>query len=400
MLNSKEIILGVTGSIAAYKSIELLREFSRLKASITVIMTRNAKEFISPLSFQTLSKQNVHSDLFQSDKNFTPKHIALSHKADCLLVAPATANIIGKFASGIADDFLSTLFLSIKVPVIIAPAMNPAMYSHPMVKRNIRLLQEKGIEIVEPSEGEVACGECGQGRLAPIDIIVDRVIQRIVKKGALFNQNILITAGPTREYLDPIRYLSNKSSGKMGFALAKASHRRGAKVTLISGPTNLSPPGPDIKHIPVISAKEMLKAVEEHFYQSSIVIMAAAVCDFQPLQVVAQKINKRALPSASLKFTNSPDILTSLGQKKKNHILVGFAAETEKVIEKAQIKLEEKNLDLICANDVTKPGAGFASDTNIITLIDSSGEIEQIPLMSKDKAAEQILDKIERLLFK
>jgi phosphopantothenoylcysteine decarboxylase/phosphopantothenate--cysteine ligase len=399
MLDKKEIVLGVAGSIAAYKSVEIMRGLRRLGAAVTVVMTRNAVEFISPLTFQTLSGQKTITSLFDANAEFSPEHIALSQRADLLLVAPATANLIGKFAGGIADDFLTSLFLSVRIPVLLAPAMNPAMYANTFVQRNLRLLEEMEIGIIEPAVGEVACGESGQGRLATVEDIIDRVVQRLGGKRTLRSRKVLITAGPTREYLDPIRYLSNGSSGKMGFSLARAAHQRGAEVTLISGPNSLPRPCGGIEYIPVTSTQEMMQALEQHFPSSSVTIMAAAVCDFRPAQRVSHKIKKRSLSGYSIEVENTPDILKRLGQIKKEQILVGFAAETEDMLANALAKLQEKNLDLICGNDITQPGAGFEGDTNIVTLIDARQRIVHLPLMSKDKAAEKILDKVENLLL-
>jgi phosphopantothenoylcysteine decarboxylase/phosphopantothenate--cysteine ligase len=399
MLDKKEIVLGVAGSIAAYKSVEIMRGLRRLGAAVTVVMTRNAVEFISPLTFQTLSGQKTITSLFDANAEFSPEHIALSQRADLLLVAPATANLIGKFAGGIADDFLTSLFLSVRIPVLLAPAMNPAMYANTFVQRNLRLLEEMEIGIIEPAVGEVACGESGQGRLATVEDIIDRVVQRLGGKRTLRSRKVLITAGPTREYLDPIRYLSNGSSGKMGFSLARAAHQRGAEVTLISGPNSLPRPCGGIEYIPVTSTQEMMQALEQHFPSSSVTIMAAAVCDFRPVQRVSHKIKKRSLSGYSIEVENTPDILKRLGQIKKEQILVGFAAETEDMLANALAKLQEKNLDLICGNDITQPGAGFEGDTNIVTLIDARQRIVHLPLMSKDKAAEKILDKVENLLL-
>ena len=398
MLSQKEIVLGVTGSIAAYKSVEILRGLRRLGAAVTVVMTRNAIEFISPLTFQTVSGQKTITTLFDATGECRPEHIALSQKADLLLVAPATANLIGKFAGGIADDFLTSLFLSMRVPVLLAPAMNPAMYANPLVQRNLRLLEEKEIGIIEPSVGEVACGESGQGRLAPVEDIIDRVVQRLGGKSPLRKHKVLVTAGPTREYLDPVRYLSNGSSGKMGFALAKAACQRGAEVILISGPNSLPRPCGGVEYIPVTSTQEMMQALERHFPSSAVTIMTAAVCDFKPVHQSSHKIKKSGLSEYSLELENTLDILKHLGQIKNGQILVGFAAETDDVLANALTKLQEKNLDLICGNDITQAGAGFDGDTNIVTLIDARQRIVHLPLMSKDKVAEKILDKVESLL--
>jgi len=399
MLTQKEIVLGVAGSIAAYKAAEILRGLCRLGARVTVVMTRNATKFVSPLTFQTLSGQKTVCGLFDPVEEFKPEHIALAQKADLLLVAPATANVIGKFAAGIADDSLTSLFLSVRSPIMLAPAMNPAMYANPFVQRNLRILADEGVVIIEPEVGEVACGESGKGRLAPIEEIINQVVERLSGKSPLRQRKVVVTAGPTREYLDPVRYLSNGSSGKMGFALAKAAFRRGAKVTLISGPTSLPPPSVGIEYIPVVTASEMMQALDEHFPSSSVVIMAAAVCDFKPVCRASQKIKKSSSSLTSIELETTPDILKHLGRIKKDQILVGFAAETENVEANALAKLQEKNLDLICSNDLTQKGAGFEGDTNIVTIIDAHRKLLHLPLMSKEKVAEKILDKIEQLLI-
>ncbi|MEW5802609.1 MAG: bifunctional phosphopantothenoylcysteine decarboxylase/phosphopantothenate--cysteine ligase CoaBC [bacterium] len=400
MLDQKQIVLGVGGSIAAYKSVEILRALCRLGAVVTVVMTKNALEFISPLTFQTLSGQKTVTTLFDSKEAFRPEHIALSQKADLVLVAPATANLIGKFAGGIADDSLTSLFLSVRSPILLAPAMNPAMYANPFVQRNLRLLEEREVGIIEPAVGEVACGEGGQGRLAPVEDIIDRVVLRLGGKSPLRKTKVLISAGPTREYLDPVRYISNGSSGKMGFALARAAYLRGAQVTLVSGPNSLPRPCAGIEYIPVTSTLEMMQALEQHFPSSSVTIMAAAVSDFRPVRKEHHKIKKSGLSSHSLELEKTPDILRHLGRiKTAQQILVGFAAETEKLLAHSLGKLEEKNLDLICGNDITQEGAGFDTDTNILTLIDSRREVVHLPLLSKEKAALRVIEKVESLLL-
>ncbi len=408
-LEGKEIILGITGGIAVYKAVDILRHLTRDGAGVTVVMTRHAREFVTPLTFQVLSKNPVYSDMFKG--NMAGKgmeHISLAERGDILLVAPATANIIGKFANGIADDLLSTLFLSVTCPVLIAPSMNEKMYHNIVVQENIKRLHNRNIEIIEPVYGELACGDEGKGRLADVDSIIEKVIELLPmsdnistgergeqqgdKKNDLSNRTILITAGPTQEPLDPARYLSNPSSGKMGYALADTARRRGAEVILISGPGSLPIPN-DVTFIPVKRAREMEKAVLSHIDRSDTVIMSAAVSDFEPKRFSKKKI-KKTNKDIVLELKRTPDILAKIGLRKEDKIIVGFAAETDDIIVKAEKKLKNKRLDLIVVNDISNPDIGFRSDFNKVSIIDNEGKVDHLPLMSKKRLADIIIDRI------
>ncbi len=399
MLKNREIIVGVCGGIAAYKVVELVRELTKRGANVHVVMTKNAQQFIAPLTFQTLSGNPVLCDMFQLLQGSKIGHVALADIADLMVVAPATANVLGKIANGIADDFLTTMVMATTVPVLFAPSMNVKMWQSNIVQSNVERLKANGYQFVGPIEGDLACGSVGKGRLAEIEEIIEK-IEDIFTKKDLTGQRIMVTAGPTLEPLDPVRYITNRSSGKMGFALAKMARRRGAEVILISGPNNLSLPRRDIPQIMVNTAREMYDAVLEHFSHYNIVIMAAAVADFRPKDMLTEKITKRKNGTFVLELEQNPDILKELGQKRTNHILVGFAAETSDLTEKAETKLREKNLDLIVANDVTQAGAGFGVDTNIVKIIDAEGKIKSLPLMSKDEVANIILDQVVKLVKK
>lgn len=395
MLTGKEIVLGVTGSIAAYKAVELLRELTRRGASVTVVMTEGARQFITPLTFATLSKRPVLTDLFTLDYESRIVHVSTTEGADLLLVAPATANILGKFANGLADDLLTNLFLAARVPILIAPAMDTHMWQHPAVQENVRRLRERGVRFVGPEIGELASGLFGPGRLAEVSEIV-RAVEAILSPQDLSGEVVLVTAGPTREPLDPIRYVSNRSSGRMGYAIAEVAFARGAKVILVSGPTALKPPS-GLEVIFVQTAEEMREAVLKFLPEATVVIKAAAVADYRPARVLPSKLKKTGEP-ISLELVPTPDILEELGRKKEGRILVGFAAETEAVIERAREKLLKKNLDLVVANDVTKEGAGFGSETNLVTILDREGNVEELPLLSKAEVAHRILDRVVALL--
>ena len=396
MLNGKKITLGISGGIAAYKACETARELRRAGASVTAIMTKNACEFITPLTLQTLTKNRVITEQFDIPSEFDVYHITLAKETDLLLVAPATANIIAKFASGIADDFLSTFYLAFKGKILIAPAMNSNMYLHQTTKENINKLSSLGVEFVEPQTGDLACGGEGIGRLAEVSIILQRIEDALTKKLDLKGEHILITAGGTREAIDPVRYITNRSSGKMGYALARVALARGANVTLVSTPTNLPCPS-GTKLISVESASQMRDAVLKNLQKSTIIIKAAAVSDFKPKKESYAKIKKNDKESVILELEKTPDILREVGKKKGNRLLAGFAAETENLIKNAQKKLKEKNCDLIVANDVTQLGAGFNSDTNIVKIIDRKGEIENLQKLSKEDVAERIFDRILQL---
>jgi phosphopantothenoylcysteine decarboxylase/phosphopantothenate--cysteine ligase len=397
------ITLGVTGGVAAYKSAELVRRLQQEGHSVQVVMTRAAREFITPLTFAALSGQKVITDLFGAEGSASGEanlesaieHIAVAQRTDLLLVAPATADILAKFARGIADDFLSTLYLASTAPVVVAPAMNVNMWQHAATQENLATLRARGVRIVEPGEGYLACGMTGPGRLAAQEEIV-KAVQDVLWAGQdLAGETVLVTAGPTCEDIDPVRFLSNRSSGKMGYAVAEAAARRGAKVILVSGPTSLEAPQ-GVERQDVRSTREMLDAVVRNFAQASIGIFAAAVADFRPAEPAASKI-KRGKESVTLRLEPNPDILATVARDKGERLVVGFAAETENVAENARKKLTQKNADLIVANDVTVEGAGFDYDTNIVTLFSRDGRDLALPRMSKAEVADKILDEALRL---
>ena len=396
MLKNREIILGVTGGIAVYKAVELLRLLVKAGAKVRVVMTRNAREFVSPLTFQTLSGFPVFTEMFNLIEESKIGHISLADRAEIFLICPATANIIGKIAGGISDDLLSTVVMAAKAPVLICPAMNVNMYNNPLVKRNIEELISLGYHFVEPALGKLACGYEGRGRLAEPEDIREEVISLLTKKD-LEGERILITAGPTEEAIDPVRFIGNRSSGKMGYALAKEARRRGGEVVLVSGPTKLLPPL-GVGLLSINTAEEMRKEVLANFNWASIVVKAAAVADFRPKQSAERKIKKGGRTEMTLSLEETPDILKELGTQKKNRILVGFSAETEDLLKNAEKKLTEKNLDLMVANDVTIPGAGFNWDTNIVKIIDRQGEVAELPLMKKEEVAVKIWDRIVSLI--
>ena len=389
MLKGKKIILGVTGGIAAYKAAELVRELVRSGAEVFVVMTRSAQAFITPLTFQTLSGNKVTTELFSLIEESEIGHIALADRAELLVIAPATANIIGKIAGGIADDMLTTIVMATKAPVLLAPAMNVHMWENPLCQENIQKLRGRGFHFIDPEAGELACGYEGKGRLAEIPAIVEE-IRSILSPKDLSGETLLVTAGPTEEPIDPVRFLSNRSSGRMGFAVARVARLRGARVILVSGPSALPAP-PGVKFIPVRTAAEMREAVLGNLPGVSVLVMAAAVSDYRPKVTSPEKI-KKSRAELTLPLELNPDILREAGQRKEKRLLIGFAAETESLLTHARKKLAEKNLDLIVANDVSLPGAGFAVDTNIVKLIDRSGKIEELPLMSKEDLADRVLD--------
>lgn len=387
------ILLGVTGCIGAYKAAELLRQLQQRGAVVRVVMTQSACQFVGPLTFEALSGHSVMTGLFEPGVNTTIKHIEAARWANLLLVAPATANIIAKFARGLADDMLSTIYLSATCPTMIAPAMNVEMWRHPATQENVAILRARGVDIIEPESGFLACGEVGEGRLAEPELIAARAIaflQRSCAGADLSGQHVLVTAGPTCEDLDPVRFLTNRSSGKMGYALAEAALARGADVTLISGPTHLTPP-PMARFIPVWSAQQMCDAVTRHLNEATIVIKAAAVADFRPRHPQPSKI-KKSDQSFLLDLEPTPDILTEINRRKSHQLVVGFAAETDKPVEYGRDKLQRKNLDMIVVNDVTVPGAGFDVDTNRVTLIDRYDHVVELPLLSKREVADRIFD--------
>jgi len=382
-------VLGVSGGIACYKAVELVRLLVKAGCSVQVIMTRSAMEFVTPLTFQTLSGHPVASETFSLTQESEIGHINLADSADLFVIAPATANIIGKIANGIADDLLTTVLMATQAPVLIAPAMNIHMYGNPILQENLRKLRRVGYHLLEPAEGFLACGYEGKGRLPDPEKIAEE-IQRLLKPKDLIGERFLITAGPNREPLDPVRYLSNRSSGKMGYALARAALRRGAEVALVSGPTALEAPV-GARTTQVTTAAEMRAAVLKEFSTSTAVIMAAAVSDYRPV-IRADKKIKRGKGPIELRLEPNPDILKELGAAKGGRLLIGFAAETEELTANAAKKLTEKNLDMIVANNVAQAGSGFDGDTNIATILDRSGATRALPLMSKDELADRIFD--------
>jgi phosphopantothenoylcysteine decarboxylase / phosphopantothenate---cysteine ligase len=394
------ITLGVTGGVAAYKAAELVRRLQQDAFTVQVVMTRGAREFITPLTFAALSGQKVITDLFaessgEANLESAIEHIAVAQRTDLLLVAPATADILAKFARGIADDFLTTLYLASTAPVVVAPAMNVNMWNHPATQENVEMLRARGVKIVDPDEGYLACGMTGAGRLAGQAAIVAAVHEALHAVRDLAGESVLVTAGPTRENVDPVRYLTNRSSGKMGYAVAEAAARRGARVILISGPTSLEAPA-GVERIDVRTAEEMHRAVLDKVSNCSIAVFAAAVSDYRPAEPNGQKI-KRDSESFTLSLEPTPDILASVARNKGERFLVGFAAETDHVAENARKKLAAKNADLIVANDVTAEGAGFDYDTNIVTLFARDGRDLALPRMNKSEVAQRILDEVVRL---
>ena len=395
-LTGRELILGVTGSIAAYKAVYLLRELRALGAAVTVCLTEHAAAFVGPLTFRTLSGRPVLTDLFDPQSPEAVEHVALAERAHALLVAPATANLLAKAAHGIADDFLSTLLLAARSPVILAPAMDGGMWGHPAVAANVATLRARGVTVLEPEAGPLASGLAGKGRLPEVEAIIEAVLGALSPVRDLAGEQVLVTAGPTREPIDPVRYISNRSSGKMGYAVAEAAARRGARVILVSGPTALDPPR-EAQVVQVETAQEMYDAVLAHLEATTVVIKAAAVADYRPKQVAREKIKKdERVPEVTLEST--PDILAEVGKRKGRRILVGFAAETHDLVANARKKLQRKNLDLMVANDVSQPGAGFDADTNVVKILDAEGGVEELPLQTKRSVADRILDRVVALL--
>jgi phosphopantothenoylcysteine decarboxylase/phosphopantothenate--cysteine ligase len=394
------ITLGVTGGVAAYKAAELVRRLQQDNFTVQVVMTRGAREFITPLTFAALTGQKVITDLFaesggEANLESAIEHIAVAQRTDLLLVAPATADILAKFARGIADDFLTTLHLASTAPVVVAPAMNVNMWNHAATQENVEMLRARGVKVVDPDEGYLACGMTGAGRLAGQDAIVAAVREALHIVRDLEGQTVLVTAGPTCEDLDPVRYLTNRSSGKMGYAVAEAALLHGARVILVSGPTSLDAPS-GLERIDVRSAEEMQRAVTDNIANVSIAIFAAAVADYRPAVSNDQKIKRKKDPM-TLALEPTPDILATVARDKGDRLIVGFAAETEHVAENARKKLHAKNADLIVANDVTAEGAGFDHDTNVVTLFARDGRDLALPRMNKSEVARRILDEVVRL---
>ncbi|HBA87204.1 MAG TPA: bifunctional phosphopantothenoylcysteine decarboxylase/phosphopantothenate--cysteine ligase CoaBC [Geobacter sp.] len=394
MLKGKEIVLGVTGGIAVYKAVELLRLLVKAGADVHVVMTQSATEFVTPLTFQTLSKNPVHMELFNLISEERIGHISLAERADLFIVAPATANFIGKIACGLADDLLTTTVMATRAPVLIAPAMNVNMYHNPIYRENEERLKNHGYLFVPPVSGMLACGYEGEGKLQAPEAIFEEAVAALTVK-SLAGERILVTAGPTLEEIDPVRYVSNHSSGKMGYALARQARLRGAEVTLVTGPTALAPPC-GVNVVRVRSATEMRDAVFAALDETDIVIKAAAVADYRPKVRAGSKM-KKIQESLTIELEKNPDILAELGAAKGGRLLVGFAAETQDLVRNATTKLNAKNLDLIVANDVSLEGAGFNVDTNIVKLLYRDGRVEELPMMGKEELAGVILERMELL---
>ena len=396
MLSGRNIVLGVTGGIAAYKAAEVVSRLVKLGATVDVVMTRNATEFISPLTFETLSARPTVTDTFARPERWEVEHVALAKKAALFVVAPATANLMAKLAAGIADDMLTTTLLATRAPILLAPAMNTAMWEAAATQENLARLKGRGVQFVGPEGGRLACGDTGAGRMSEPEDIVQAVCRLLAERQDLQGLRVLVTAGPTRERIDPVRYLTNDSSGKMGYALARAAQRRGAQVTLVSGPVSLPAPA-GVELLPEESTQELYEAVLGHCEAMDVVIQAAAPADYRPERASDRKLKKQSGEPLRLTLCETPDVARAVGERKRpGQLLVGFAAETHDLLENARQKLERKRLDLIVANDVTQPGAGFGVDTNIVTLLTAT-ETLPCPLMSKAEVADRILDEVLRL---
>jgi len=394
MLVNTNIVLGITGGIAAYKAAELTRTLVKAGAQVRVIMTKSAMEFITPLTMQTLSQGPVYTDMFAPAGEFDMAHISLADFADAFLIAPATGNIIGKLASGIADDLLTTTLMAQNKPTLVCPAMNDKMLANPVVQDNIKKLRQYGYEVMESAVGELACKTSGAGRLPDIPVIIDALESLLTPKD-YEGEEVLVTAGPTQEPLDPVRYITNLSSGKMGYALATAARHRGASVTLISGPCAMPAP-PGVKIINVRTALEMHEAVMKNFTKATVIVKAAAVADYRPESVSEEKI-KKSKGLAGIRLVPNPDIIAEIGAKKTRGILVGFAMETQELLANARLKLARKKMDMIVANSLREEGAGFGTDTNIVTIIDSNGKEIRLDKMTKSQVAHRILDHVKTL---
>ncbi|MDM1013518.1 bifunctional phosphopantothenoylcysteine decarboxylase/phosphopantothenate--cysteine ligase CoaBC [Clostridium perfringens] len=393
MKDKKCVVVGVSGGVAVYKALDVISRLRKKDVEVHVIMTKSATEFVTPLSFQSLSQNMVITDMFAEPKAWEIQHISLAKKADLMLIVPATANIIGKVANGIADDMLSTTIMATKAPVVFCPAMNTNMYENPIVQRNISLLKELGYEFIEPASGRLACGDEGKGKLQDTEIIAEETLRRLHSTKDLLGKKVVVTAGPTMVPIDPVRILTNRSSGKMGYSIAEEARDRGAEVVLISGPTSLRKPN-GIKVIDIKTNEDMFNAIKNEFKDADIVIKSAAVADYKAKNYSSEKIKKTG-DDLNLIFERDRDILKTLGDMKENQILVGFAAESSNLKENAKGKLERKNLDYIVANDISKPETGFASDENKVTIISKSGEEVSLEKMSKREVAKNIFDIIK-----
>ena len=391
ILSGRTVVLGVTGSIAAYKIANLASSLVKKGANVHVIMTKNATNFINPITFETLTGNKCLVDTFDRNFEFSVEHVSLAKQADIFMVAPASANVIGKIANGIADDMLTTTIMACKCHKIISPAMNTNMFENPIVQSNIQKLKDYGYEIIEPASGYLACGDVGAGKMPEPAVLESYIMRKIAMEKDMKGKKVLITAGPTMEKIDPVRFISNHSTGKMGYALAKIAMLRGAEVTLVTGKTSI--PKPDfVKVVNVQSAKEMFEAVDKEFDTQDIVIMSAAVADYRPKEVATEKIKKKD-GEAAIELERTEDILATMAARKKNQFVCGFSMETENMIENSKAKLEKKNLDMICANNLKVEGAGFGTDTNVVTLI-SKNWIKELPMKSKEGVAKDILDVI------
>ena len=395
-LEGKNVVLGVTGGIAAYKACELTSRLRKAGAQVYVIMTKNACQFVSPLTFETLSNHPAVTDTFSRPDTWEVEHIALAKRADVFVIAPATANILAKMACGIADDMLSTTVLATRAPVLVAPAMNTSMWENIATRENVKTLQSRGIQFIGPEGGFLACGDSGAGRMSEPKDIFDAIENILCPKRDLEGLSVLVTAGPTQERIDPVRYISNRSSGKMGYAIAEAAAKRGAKVTLVSGPVKLETPQ-GVERADILSTQDLYDVMTARCPQMDVVIQAAAPADFTPAVVADQKIKKHGDGDLTITLRQTPDVAAQVGRlKKPGQILVGFAAETNDVLENAEGKLRKKNLDMIVANDVTAPGAGFDVDTNIVTFVTAQGK-ETLPCLPKTQVAEELLNRVMKL---
>ena len=392
MLKGKTVLLGVTGSIAAYKIAYLASALKKLHAQVHVLMTQNATNFINPITFETLTGNKCLVDTFDRNFQFSVEHVSIAKQADVVMIAPASANVIGKLAHGIADDMLTTTIMACKCKKIVSPAMNTNMYENPIVQDNLAILQHYGYEVIEPASGYLACGDTGAGKMPEPEMLLDYILREIAKEKDLLGRKVLVTAGPTREAIDPVRYITNHSSGKMGYALAKAAMLRGADVTLVSGPCAIEPP-PFVKLVPVVTAKEMFDAVTSVSFEQDIIIKAAAVADYRPANVYEDKVKKHE-EQMSIKLEKTDDILGYLGEHRlPGQFLCGFSMETQNMLGNSRAKLGKKHLDMVAANNLKVAGAGFQGDTNVLTLITQDEDVS-LQLMSKEDAANVILDKI------
>lgn len=398
MFTNQTIVLGVTGSIAAYKIASLASMLVKQHADVHVIMTQNATNFINPITFETLTGHKCLVDTFDRNFEFQVEHVSLAKQADLMMIAPASANVIGKMAHGIADDMLTTTVLACKAPIYVSPAMNTNMYENPIVQDNLRILEKYGMKVIDPASGYLACGDTGAGKMPEPETLFAYIEAELAHEKDLAGKRVLVTAGATQEALDPVRYLTNHSTGKMGYALAKAAMLRGAKVTLVSGQTNLEPPL-SVDFVPIVSAQDMYEAVERRFDDTDLLIMAAAVADYRPKEYVDQKIKKKAGDNV-LELARTTDIIGMLsGRKHPGQFLCGFSMETEHMLENSRAKLEKKNLDMIVANNLRTEGAGFGTETNVVTLIRADGQTE-LPKMSKLEVSHRILDEVVRTFEK